>query len=172
MNHLRSAGPRRILLGVLLGLSSYVATAHAQGPILPVQWSGSAQPARVLTRDSKLSIELSAVVERGWHVYGFSQSPGGPIPLKIAIDDNQVLLGTGAASGTAPVKKHDAALDLDTESYTGTFTLRLPAQVKDHPATGKQDISVSVRFQACSDRTCLPPKTVHILIPVEVGAGS
>jgi len=157
---------------VFVGLSFCAVAAVAQGPIQPVQWSGSVKQGSVLKRGNKLSIELSAEVQDGWHVYGFSQSPGGPIPLKITIDENEVLRSAGQASGTAPVKKHDAALDLDTESYTGAFTLRLPAQVNDHPATGKQAVSVVVRFQACSDRTCLPPKTVHVAIPVEILPGT
>jgi hypothetical protein len=158
----------RILLGTAAGLFMCAVVAHAQGPIQPVQWSGAVKPAGSLTRGSKLSIELSAAVQSGWHVYGFSQSSGGPIPLKVAIDENQVLLGAGAISGTTPLKRHDEAFDLDIVSYSGTFTLRVPAQVKDHPVSGKQDVSVAVRYQACSDRTCLPPKTVHVLVPIEV----
>lgn len=168
----RKATIRRILIGAAIGAPACVTVAQAQGPAQSVQWSAATKPAGTVARGGKLSIELSASVLTGWHVYGFTQSPGGPIPLKIAIDDNPVLLGAGAISGTAPVKKHDAAFDLDIESYTGVFTLRVPVQVKELSVSGRQDVSVAVRFQACNDRTCLPPKTVHVPVPVEVVAGN
>ena len=163
---------RRILFGAFLGLSSCVVTAFAQGPIQPVQWSGSAKPGTPLKRGSKVVIELSAEVQGGWHVYGLSQAGGGPTPLRVTIDENEIVHRTGAVSGTPPLKKHDPSFDLETESYVGSFALHLPVQVIDHPAAGKQAISVAVRFQACSDRTCLPPRTVHVSVPIEVLAGA
>jgi hypothetical protein len=163
---------RRILFGAILGISFCIVTAAAQGPIQPVQWSGSAKPGTPLKRGSKVAIELSAEVQGGWHVYGLSQVPGGPTPLRVTMDENDVVHSVGATSGTAPVRKHDPSLDLETESYTGSFALHFPAQVNDHPDPGKQVISVAVRFQACSDRTCLPPRTVHVSVPIEILPGS
>ena len=163
---------RRILLGAFLSLSSCIATAVAQGAIQPVQWSGSTKPGTPLKHGSKVVIELSAAVQGGWHVYGLSQAGGGPTPLRVTIDENEIVHNAGAVSGTPPLKKHDPSFDLDTESYVGSFSLQLPVQVNDHPAAGKQVIPVAIRFQACSDRTCLPPKTIHIVVPIEVLAGS
>lgn len=163
---------RRILLAAFLGLSSCIATAVAQGPIQPVQWSGSAKPGTQLKHGSKVVLELCAEIQGGWHVYGLSQAGGGPTPLRVTLDENEIVHSTGAVSGRPPLKKHDPSFDLETESYVGSFSLHLPVQVNDHPAGGKQVISVAVRFQACSDRTCLPPKTVHIAVPIDILTGA
>ena len=48
--------------------------------------------------------------------------------------------------------------DLEIGCYPGPFTLEIQTQVKQHAAAGNQSIPFSVRFQACNDRTCLPPK--------------
>ena len=171
INHAGGVAVRRILFGVFLGLSFCGEMSNAQGPIQPVQWSGSAKPGTPLKRGSKVAIELSAEVQSGWHVYGLSQAAGGPTPLQVTLDPNEIVRSAGAVSGTPPLKKHDSSFDLETESYLGSFALHVPVQVNDHSAAGKQVISVAIRFQACSDRTCLPPRTVHVSVPVEILSG-
>jgi thiol:disulfide interchange protein DsbD len=116
----------------------------------------------------KIVIELSAAVQRGWHAYGLAQLPGGPTPLRVTLDANQVGEIAGPTSGTVPVKKHDAAFDLDTEVYEESFRLRLPVEINQHAAPGRSQVPVSVRFQACNDRVCLPPRTVHIPVPIKI----
>ena len=140
---------RRFHFWFILGICLCVAVI-AQGPIQPVQWGGS------------------VATKVGWNVYGLVQPSGGPTPRHVALDDNEAAQAAGAVSGTAPTRKHDPSLDLETQVYTRSFILHLPVQVKQHPAAGKQSVSVSVRFQACSDRICLPPRTVHVPVPIEI----
>jgi DsbC/DsbD-like thiol-disulfide interchange protein len=162
---------RRIHLCSLLGLCLCGMSA-AQGPIQPVQWSSAAVPKAPVKPGTKIAIELSAEVQEGWHVYGLTQVSGGPTPLRVLLDENGTVQTAGAASGAAPVKKHDSSFNLDTELYIHSFSLHLPVQVKRNASTGKQSIPVSVRFQACSDRICLPPRTVHLTVPIEILPGA
>ena len=148
------------------------AAAIAQGPIQPVQWTGTIAAKAPIEPGRKATIKVAADIQEGWHVYGLAQPSGGPTPLRVVLDENEVVLTAGAVSGTAPVRKHDASFDLDTQVYTGSFILHVPVVVRQHPAAGKQSVSVSVRFQACSDRICLPPRTVHVSAPIEVRPGT
>jgi hypothetical protein len=151
-----------------LGLSASV----AQGPPpQPVQWKALLNPAIPLKAGDRIAIDLSGAVEAGWHVYALSQPAGGPIPLRVSIDENPVAEGSGELQGTAPVKKQDPSFQQETELYEGDFVLLVPLEVK-HASAGKQSIPLSVRFQACSDRVCLPPRTVHLSVPVEVVSGT
>ena len=161
---------RRIRFGLALGLCLCTAGA-AQAPVQPVQWEGVAIPKTPVKQGSRFAVELSAAIQNGWHVYGLEQVPGGPTPLRVALEENDAVQIAGTTSGTTPIKKHDPSFELETQFYTQSFTLHIPLQVKQHSATGKQSIPVSLRFQACSDRTCLPPRTVHLSIPIEVLAG-
>jgi hypothetical protein len=161
-----------VVSGVALGMTLYNMSVVAQGPIQSVQWSGSVKPGTPIRQGSKVTIELSGEIQDGWHVYGLSQAPDGPIPLRVTLDGNEVIKSAGAVSGTAPVKKYDPSLNVETESYSGSLALHLPAQVNDHPSPGKQVISVAIRFQACNDRVCLPPRTVHLSVPIEILPGS
>lgn len=162
---------RRIACGLVFGLS-LCSAALAQGPIQPVQWAGSAIPKTPVKQGNKIEIDLSAEVQEGWHVYGLTQAPSGPTPLRVTLDENGVVQILAVESGTAPVKKHDPSFDLETEFYPQSFSLRIRTQVKQNPAVGNQFIPVSIRFQACNDRMCLPPRTAHLSVPIEILPGS
>jgi DsbC/DsbD-like thiol-disulfide interchange protein len=144
----------------------------AQGPVQPVEWAGSATATTPLKQGSTFAVDLTADIQAGWHVYGLAQVAGGPTPLRVSLDENDVAQIVGTVSGTAPVKKHNSSFDLETQFYAQSLKLHLPLQVKQHAAISKQTVSVSVRFQACSDQTCLPPRTVHLSIPIEVFPGT
>jgi hypothetical protein len=164
-------GLLRIPFGLALGLGLCCASV-AQVPLQPVQWQGSTAQKSPLKQGSKVEIDLSAQVEPGWHVYGLTQAPGGPTPLHVTLEENTVAQFVAVAPGTAPVKKHDPSFNLETEVFPQSFSLQVQAKVKQHSAAGAQVIPVSIRFQACSERECLPPRTVHLSVPLEIVAGT
>lgn len=146
----------------------------AQAPIQPVTWTASADAKTPLHIGDHLAFKLTAEIQDGWHVYAPTQPAGGPIPLRVAIEPNDVVEAAGSATGTKPQIHHDPSFDLETQFFSHTFVMNLPAEVKQRSAAGGllHQVSVSVRFQSCSDRTCLPPKVVHLLVPIEVTPGA
>jgi Disulphide bond corrector protein DsbC len=68
----------------------------------------------------------------------------------------------GPLSGPPPEKKQDKSFGLQTHFYTHSFVLSLPVRLKSQLIQGHRWVPVSVRFQSCSDRECLPPATVHL----------
>jgi cytochrome c biogenesis DsbD-like protein len=142
---------------LLLAVSS---TAVAQTPDPRVDWSAS--------WSTPTTLELSGRVEEGWHVYALSQQPGGPIPLRVSIDDNPVASLAAPPSGSTPETRQDPSFNLRTEFYTSSFAVHVPVALKAGTTPGTQSIPVSIRFQTCSARECKPPKTVHLSVPVEV----
>jgi len=160
----------RYQFGIIVGLSLCSAVA-SQVPVQPVQWTGAVAPKTAVRAGANIVIELSAAVQEGWHVYGLAQLPGGPTPLRVTLDTNAFVQTAGAPTGSSPVKKHDTDFDLDTEVYNGRFDLHLQAQINQHSPAGRNLIPVSVRFQACNDRVCLPPRTIHLSVPIEISEG-
>jgi DsbC/DsbD-like thiol-disulfide interchange protein len=141
--------------------------AIAQGPLQPVTWTLTANPSDAKPGDA-LTVDLNAELDSGWHVYGLNQLEGGPTPLKITVDPNSPAQLAGTPSGTPPVKQHDTSFDLDTETFLHPFTLHVPLRLKPNMPPGSQDITLNVRFQACNDHVCLPPKTIHLTASVRV----
>ncbi len=152
-----------VMLGSLLSVASFAQTA---GQI--VGWTVSVAPKTAVPQGDKATLELSAEVQEGWHVYALTQVPGGPTPLHVTLDDKGAIRSAGEPSGSNPKKKHDPSFDLDTQFYEQSFVLRVPVLVKEQAVPGKQVIPVSVRLQACSDRTCLPPRTIHLSVPIVI----
>ena len=106
-------------------------------------------------------VRLGAEIPKGWHVYGLTQEQGGPIPLVIRVEPGGSYEFVGQPQGTVPQKHHDASFDLDTEFYTDSLELKV--LVRGTKSEAGADVPLAVRFQMCSDTTCLPPRTIHLL---------
>lgn len=143
----------RSRLAAAITLQSLVQGAVAEPPT-PVSLSAA------IVRSSKpldQELRISGSIEQGWHVYAMQQLPGGPTPFRVTLAPNQGLTIAGAPAGTEPQTRHDPGFDLDTPFYSQAFTVKVPLHGE---IAGP--VPVSVRFQACSDRECLPPKTLQL----------
>jgi hypothetical protein len=146
------------------------AIAGADSPDIPdaVHWSASVKSATTITRGSTAMLDLSGDVQDGWHVYALEQHSGGPTPLRITLDANTIVAAAGPPSATAAEKVQDTHFGFETQLYTHPFVVHLPVRVGRELAAGRRLIPVSVRFQACSDRECLLPRTVHLSVPIDL----
>jgi cytochrome c biogenesis DsbD-like protein len=138
-------------------------TALAQDvPAATVSWTIAPQD---VARPGRAALTLRGSVVPGWHVYALKQAPEGPTPLLISVAANDVAKPDGAPAGSTPTKIHDPAFNLETQFYSGAFTVTVPVRFKPH-AGGQQVIPVDVRFQTCNGKVCEPPKTVRLTAPV------
>jgi hypothetical protein len=161
---------RTVVATALLLSHGVVQTVRADNPEEVVRWTISASSAATLARGSPASLDLSGEIQAGWHVYGLEQHPGGPTALRITIDANTSITAAGPTSGSVPERVHDTHFGFDTQLYSHPFVIHLPVRVTAGLAAGRKLIPVSVRFQACSDRECLLPRTVHLSVPIDVSA--
>jgi len=134
----------------------------ADAPVDPVQWTAALVSGDTPGTANVATLAVSGVIEEGWHVYALEQLPGGPTPLRVALDQNVIATAAGPATGSPAQKEYSASFGLDTHYYTHSFAVRLPVQLSAQRPAGRQLIPLSVRFQACSDRECLLPRTLHL----------
>ena len=158
---------RPIQLGMLLGPGLCV-LASAQIETPTVQWAAAVAAPGGGKQGGSVTLELSGEIQEGWHVYALTEPAGGPTALRVTLDDNAIAEVAGNPTGSIPQKRHDPSFGLETRFYTHSFTVRLPVQVKQQPAAGRQLIPISVRFQTCSERECQPPTTIHLSAAVDV----
>lgn len=52
--------------------------------------------------------------------------------------------------------------------FSGTFEVTSRFKAPADAPRGPRNISGKVRYQACTDKMCFPPKTVTIQLPVEI----
>jgi thiol:disulfide interchange protein DsbD len=106
---------------------------------------------------SNVTVELDAAIDAGWHLYAITESKAGNISTEITADAPAKL--TGKVGEDKPVLKYDKNFEAQVEFFENKAKFTVPVQLGPD---GKG--TLSVHFQACNDRSCLPPKTVQVPI--------
>src|SRR5579875_390453 len=154
------------LLALLLALAT-VCQARED----PVRWTLTPAPnASRIAPGSDAVLILQASIAPGWHLYSPTTPPGGPNPTLIQLVSNSAIAGYKLYE-PAPVRKLDPNFNLPTETYSGQAAFWIKVHTAAS-ASGLVPVSVSVRYQACSDVKCLPPvrKTAQTELHFDPGA--
>ncbi len=141
-------------------------SAHAQNP---VKWSAVAkvQDARA---GEVATVQLKAVMEKGWHVYSPTTPAGGPIATKIEVAPGSKTTVAGKIAQPKPVRKMDAGFGIETETFEKSVTFGVPLKINSSAKSSIKGV-LRVRYQACNEKLCLPPKTVSVPFELRVVAG-
>ena len=140
--------------------AALAADAAAQDP---VQWSAKAA-AGTIRGGATFDVALTAKIDEEWHIYSVTQAAGGPVPTSVTI--GAPFARAGAIRGPDPRSAYDPNFELRTETYDGTITLIVPVRA---PETAKAStLHAGVTYQACTERLCLPPRTVTLSVRIPV----
>ncbi len=168
----RAWSPRVGLVSLAL---SAAAIAQAEG-VPPnaasetVSWS--LDPVVAPSAASRAILTVRGSIREGWHVYGLKQSATGPTPLVVSVEQNAVATAAGPVGGSAPIVALDPAFGFVTPYYARSFSVTVPVRLRSRLTPGRQVVPVSIRYQSCDGRICLPPKTVHVTVPITIAAKS
>ncbi len=84
------------------------------------------------------------------------------------VPDGQVFSKVGEPVLPKAESLADPNLDQRTDFYENSVVLRVPLRVDAAANAGRQNLSIQVRYQACSPRLCLPVRTDKIEIPLDI----
>jgi DsbC/DsbD-like thiol-disulfide interchange protein len=126
----------------------------------PVRWSvvGGSAP-RDVVAGRTVPITLQAVIAKGWHIYSLTQKPGGPIPLRLELVGAADVVLRGIVDAPKPERTFDKNFGIETELYSGTPRFVIPVGAPGKSLTGLRRFQIAARYQVCSDKVCLPPRT-------------
>ena len=149
-----------VLASLALLLGSNVSFSAVQ-PGDKVKWTVS----RVLpARGDTQFVQIGAQIDAGWHVYSLTQQPDGPFPLRVtgapAADGRARWAVAGPISGPEPERLPTSPFGIPVEWYSGAPQFSVPLVAG--AGTGGRTVVLRVRYQACSDTLCLPPKTIEL----------
>lgn len=130
-----------------------------QGPKNPVRWSIDGDRARTVLPGQTVVVVLEAEIEKGWYIYSLTQKPGGPNALRIQLVEAADVGMRGGIRAPRPITKFDKSFGMETELHYGNPKFIVPIGVPSGSLTGKRELQVSARYQACNDTICLPPRT-------------
>jgi DsbC/DsbD-like thiol-disulfide interchange protein len=135
----------------------------------PVRWTivgGGAT--RTVVSGSTVPVVLEAQIASGWHIYSLTQKPGGPIPLRIQLVGPADVQIRGEIRGPRPLTKFDPNFGIETELYRGSPSFTIQLGVPRGSLTGKRELQLSARYQACSETLCLPARTEKLSLTVRI----
>lgn len=117
----------------------------------PVKWKSAIK----MTDATNGVVTFTATVDAGWHVYGTHLPSGGPEPTSVQWNNQGVKLVGGLTPSKAAHKQHDETFDMDLSWWTGSVTLsqKFTVTAKEYKIEG------SIRYMACDDENCTPPKS-------------
>ena len=138
----------------------------------PIAWKLRAElPARPLKPGETFTVQLTAQIAAGWHLYAPDQAPGGPRPTRLSLPAEQPFRLAGELESPPPQTAFDENFGIETAFYETSVTFSLPVQIAGDASEGRRQIRIQAFFQTCNDRLCLPPRTIQLTTPVEIGAG-
>ena len=111
-----------------------------------------------------VQVRVTAKIADTWHLYSIAQPPGGPIPTRIWITDDQPFKMTGDIRGPKAESSFDSNFNMDVAYYEGEAEFQFAVKPI---TTSKQTLHVRASFQTCNDRLCLPPKTVTLTLDID-----
>ena len=142
-------------------LPSALPTATVDGLSLrPVRWSVvGGRTTREVVSGRTVPITVQADIAKGWHIYSLTQKPGGPIGLRLELLGAADVVVRGVIDAPKPERKFDENFGLETELYSGSPRFTIPVGVPGRSLTGTRRFQIGARYQVCSNKVCLPPRT-------------
>jgi hypothetical protein len=120
----------------------------------------------VARRNTTQELDLTVQVKQGFHVNSTTPSDEYLIPLRLTFTDSPVKV----ADVVFPKPKMQTfqfatkPMSVYEGDIRATAKLKIPGTIP----SGPQTLTGKLRYQACNDRMCLPPRTLEIRVPVEI----
>ncbi|MDE2793625.1 MAG: protein-disulfide reductase DsbD N-terminal domain-containing protein [Gemmatimonadota bacterium] len=149
-----------------LAVSAALVTGSAQAQD-PVHWTAEIDE-ESLAPGAKITVSVKATIEAGWYIYSITQGEGGPVPSKISLSAEQPFTLAGKVEGTKPKVKFDQNFQMQVEMHEGKVSYTVPVQVSVKAGSDVTEMEVRARYQACTNRVCLPAQTEKIAVPVKI----
>jgi thioredoxin:protein disulfide reductase len=144
----------------LAALSCVAAAAQTPG-VLTI-----AEPAKlVVKRTDNPTLPLKVSIKAGYHANSNTPSEAYLIPLKLTWETGGALEAVEVVYPKPKLEQYDFA-DKPLSVFGGDFELVTKFRRAANPALGPGFLSGKLRYQACNDKMCLPPKTVEVKLPL------
>lgn len=103
----------------------------------------------------------------GWHIYAPKLSDEFLIPSELIIDENDDMQVLKLYYPEPKSEKFDYS-DTELQVYNGEVIFGALLKVSDGIPQKEHMLKAQLLYQACDDRSCLPPKTIDLEIPLKV----
>jgi uncharacterized protein YyaL (SSP411 family) len=174
-------GPARTRLGIAPDAAVFLAEGRKEEPPKAGKKAAKKKPDEVsakaflsvdrLPAGSTCLVLVQLQIVEGWHIHANPAGDGEDLPTELTVDSS---LGSELTKIRYPKGKTMARPEPISDDqppmsiYSGQVaivgTLEVPADI----AGQQEELTISVRYQACNDKQCVVPKTLKLTVPVVV----
>lgn len=156
-----------ITIFILLGILSVYTSAQTNANIVTVNIVNNSFK---VSAGKEFEVELNAKINYGWHINSIKPNDEFLIPTTVSsLNDNFTVEET-----TFPPAKEFKLPFSDKPASVYDGEIKIEAKIKSNKtmASGIYEVPIELAYQACNDKTCLPPDAVTKTITVEIVNGS
>ncbi|MBI4889063.1 MAG: hypothetical protein HY821_00470 [Acidobacteria bacterium] len=151
-NFFNSAAALVLLSAGAFGQSAPVLTVH--------------EPAKLVVKRTENPVfALKVAIAQGYHANSNTPSEEYLIPMKLTWDATGPLTAGEVVFPKAKMEKFSFS-DKPLSIFDGEFEIVTKFKRAANPQLGPGFVAGKLRYQACNDKMCLPPKTVEVKLPV------
>ncbi len=126
-----------------------------------------APPAKVAAkRGAGVEARVKVALQHGYHVNSNTPTEDYLIPLRLTWE--QGALQAAGVVYPKPRNEKYAFSEKPLSVFTGSFDLVSRFKVAPNAPPGPGILLGKLRYQACNDKACFPPKTVEVRLPYEI----
>ena len=126
-----------------------------------------APPERVTAKiGAAVEVKLPLELRPGYHCNSNKPADEYLIPLKLTWTSGP--LESPEVTYPAPQMEKYSFSEKPLSVYTGNFELVTKFKVSSSAMPGQVMATGKLRYQACTDRMCLQPKTIDVSIPIDI----
>ena len=118
-------------------------------------------------RSASVQVKIPVSVQAGFHVNSNTPSDEYLIPLKVTWKSTGALEGGQITYPKPSLEKYEFA-EKPLSVFTGDFSVVANFKVAANAPAGPGVAVGQLRYQACNDRACFPPRTIEISLPYQV----
>lgn len=115
---------------------------------------------------STVEVKTTVQIRAGYHCNSNTPSEDYLIPLRLSWTTGS--LESPTVEYPKPQMEKFNFSDKPLSVYTGDFAITTKFKVAANANPGTAFITGKLRYQACNDRMCLPPKTIDVSVPVDI----
>ncbi len=126
-------------------------------------------PERItVKRGATATVKVTAALSDGFHLNSHTPAEDFLIPLTLKWAPAPGTVDAGEVAYPKPQMVKVPFQEKPLSVLTGRFELSTPFKVPANADVGPTTVTGKLRYQACNDKSCFPPKTVDVKVPVEV----
>ena len=119
------------------------------------------------SRNASVQAKIPVSVQTGFHVNSNKPNEEYLIPLKLTWTSTGALEAGEVVYPKPSLEKYEFA-EKPLSVLTGAFDLVANFKVAGHAPAGPGAAAGKLRYQACNNRACFPPKTVDVTVSYQI----